>query len=391
MTAGLAKKFAITIILLTGVIRLTAQTIYVDPDGNDLWSGKISLPNADKTDGPLASLDAARLAVRNLKKSGASGKPITVQIADGTYSIKSPIVFTPEDSGTASAPITYHAAPGAHPIFSGGKQITGFHINSEGLWETEIKKLIPETFFEQLFVNGQRAVRARTPDSGTFEMTNATQTVIRAGNNPRLPDWGRHTAYTKGTDAAELATLSPRALSNVLMVVYHKWDVTRRFISATEDNGKMLISEGRGFKSWNPWKKGVRYHLENYKEALTAPGEWFLDPDGTLLYKPLPGETIDTAAVIASQCDTFVTFKGSPDKKKFVKHITLQGLSFQHGSCRTPSTGFEPQQAAASIAAVIMADGAKNIHITDCGVSHIGTYGGCRRHQNRGSKNQNRQ
>jgi len=375
MTIDFVNKIIVAVIIVTGSIRGTAQTIYVDPNGSDRWSGRISKPNVNKTDGPLASLNAAGTAVRKLKKLKSFENPITVQIADGAYTIKSPVVFTPEDSGTESAPVIYCAAPGARPVFSGGEKITGFRINSAGIWETKIKNLTPDTFFEQLFVNGRRATRARTPDRGTFEMANVGQEVIRQGNNPRLPEWGRHTVYTKGGDAAELAKLTPQAISNVMMVVYHKWDITRRFLSAEEDEGRKLISEGRGFKAWNPWKKGSRYHLENYKEALTAPGEWFLASDGMLFYKPLAGEKIETAEVIAPQCDTFAVFKGRPEKKEFVEYITLRGLSFEHGAYRTPLTGFEPEQAAASIPAVIMADGARNIHISHCSVSHIGSYG----------------
>ncbi len=36
------------------------------------------------------------------------------------------MVFTPADSGTAAAPITYAAYPGEQPVLSGGRAITGW-------------------------------------------------------------------------------------------------------------------------------------------------------------------------------------------------------------------------------------------------------------------------
>ena len=37
-----------------------AAEVFVATGGNDAWSGKLAEPNADKTDGPLASLQRAR-------------------------------------------------------------------------------------------------------------------------------------------------------------------------------------------------------------------------------------------------------------------------------------------------------------------------------------------
>ena len=86
---------------------------HVSPDGNAAWSGRLAKPNAGQTDGPMASLAGARDAIRKLKAQGAVTKPIRVLVADGLYSLTEPLVFTPEDSGTDAAPVTYEAARGA--------------------------------------------------------------------------------------------------------------------------------------------------------------------------------------------------------------------------------------------------------------------------------------
>jgi len=38
--------------------------MYVSTEGNDAWSGKLAQPNAQHSDGPFASLAAARDAIR---------------------------------------------------------------------------------------------------------------------------------------------------------------------------------------------------------------------------------------------------------------------------------------------------------------------------------------
>ena len=61
-------------------------TLYVSPNGNDTWSGKLVQPNEDKTDGPLATLTGARDAIRKLKESTKLPKGnIIVEVQKGEY------------------------------------------------------------------------------------------------------------------------------------------------------------------------------------------------------------------------------------------------------------------------------------------------------------------
>jgi hypothetical protein len=68
----------------------------------------------------ISSLTAARDAARQAHATNPK-EPVTVQIADGTYPISEAITFEPQDSNA-----TYEAAPGAKPVFTGGRKITGW-------------------------------------------------------------------------------------------------------------------------------------------------------------------------------------------------------------------------------------------------------------------------
>ena len=85
---------------------------------------RLSEPNAQSTDGPFATLERARDAVRDLKKSKSTD--IVVLIREGTYQLEETVVFGLEDSGEGDSTITYAAYPGETPVFSSGREIKGW-------------------------------------------------------------------------------------------------------------------------------------------------------------------------------------------------------------------------------------------------------------------------
>ncbi len=356
--------------------------IHVAPGGNDAWSGRAAIPSADRKDGPVATLAGARDAVRRARAQGHAG-PVRVVVADGAYALAEPLVLGPEDGGTAQAPVRYEAAPGARPVFSGGRRIKGFQPGPDGAWQARIPEVASgRWYFEQLFVNGRRAVRARSPNKFWFHLLDVREEPIdRAGG--RRSKRARQTVWLRPEDFEVLARLSPEELKDVNLVVYHNWDNTRRFIERLDPQEKALVTSGEGMKPWNPWRRNSHFILENFRRALDAAGEWFLARDGTLFYKPLPGEDMARAEVVAPVAEKFIVIRGDPAAGRFVEHVTFKGLAFRHAQWITPPGGFEPAQAAAPIEAVVMADGARNVTLEDCEIGHVGIYGiwfrkGCR-------------
>ncbi len=343
-----------------------AADFYLAPSGDDA--------NPGSKEQPFASLSRARDAVRELKSAGPLTEPVRINVSGGVYSITEPLVLSPEDSGTPTAPVTYRALPGERPIFSGGRPISGWQPGPNGVWSV----LIPEVaagqwYFEQLFVNGRRASRARTPNKFYFYIQDVRQEVLEAGS-PRRPKRARQTVRMREDAFDTIAGLAPDELKDVNFVVYHKWDNTRRFVERLDPARQALITTGAGMKSWNAWRRNTRYHLENFIGALDAEGEWFLARDGRLYYKPLPDEDMSKAQVVAPVAEKFLVLEGDAAGGKFVEHVTFQGLSFQHAQWLTPPGGFEAAQAASPIDAVVMADGARHVSIEDCEVGHVGTY-----------------
>jgi hypothetical protein len=349
--------------------------LYVSPEGNDGWSGQSAQVNAGRTDGPVATLERARDLIRQSKKGAELREPVRVVVAGGVYTMAAPFVLAPQDSGTDRSSITYEAAPGAKPVFTGGKAITGFQPDADGAWKARIPDVAAgQWYFEQLFVNGHRAVRARSPNKFYHYMLDVQEETLEKGSGPR-PARARQTVTARPEDLKPLLTLSDRELHDVQMVIYHKWDNTTRFIEGVNEKDSTILTTGEGRKPWNSWGKGDLYHLENFKAALDAPGEWFLSRDGWLYYKPLEGEDMRTAEVVAPVIDKMLLFEGDVPNAKYVENVTIKGLAFLHAEYHMPPGGFEASQAAAPIDAVVMADGARNVTIQDCEFGHFGRYG----------------
>jgi hypothetical protein len=136
--------------------------VHVAPAGDDAADGSRARP--------VGSLIGARDAVRRLRAAGRSG-PVRVVVADGTYRFAEPLVLTPEDGGSAEAPVRYEAAPGAKPVFSGGRKITGFRPGENGLWVADMPGVAAgQWYFEQLWAGGRRAQRAKVPNTNWEEI-----------------------------------------------------------------------------------------------------------------------------------------------------------------------------------------------------------------------------
>jgi hypothetical protein len=353
------------------------------PDGNDRWSGTLARPTSDRTDGPLATLQGARDRLRSIRREGIkASRPITVVIADGTYPVAStgPVVFEPGDGGTAEAPVVYQAQPGARPVFDGGRAITGFTRRPEGLWVAKVPDVAAGRWtFEQLFVNGRRAPRTRTPNQFYYHMLKRVSRAVDPSTGATVPMANR-AFMARVQDLEPLRGLSAQQFHDVNVVVFHSWEVSRHRIAAVDFKTGMVILTGPAPWPFFAWGPNQRYVFENVPKALDQPGEWFLARDGTLTYKPLAGEDPATAHVVAPIADAFIEIKGKPGTGALVEHLAFKGLTFRHSHYLLPPQGHGDGQAAASIPAVIMADGARKVTLADCRIEHTGIYGVWFRH-----------
>jgi len=308
------------------------MVLYVAPNGDDAWSGRLAAPDKNKTNGPFASITRARDAIRKIKKEESGlKKPITVMVREGTYFLSEPITFTPEDSGTKECPITYTVYPGEKVIINGGKII-------KGEWKRYDKKLwmihLPEVkqgrwYFRQLFVNGEPRRIARLPKEGFMKHESTSKQAGGANEGWKIPDPEECTTlvYAKGQLSSSLS------FKNADFTIYHSWDVSQTKAVAHDVATRTL--------RLNPPCHGPvgsfhvqDYIVENIREGMLEPGQWYLDHDaGCVVYWPFEGEDLSKIVIEAGVTGSILQIQGNSETP--VRELHLRNFTIDlTGTCK---------------------------------------------------------
>jgi len=322
---------ALAVLAMSCAAQGAGRTLYVST------SGKIDAPGTREE--PLATLEAARDAIRRIRKS--SGLPkggVTVLIRGGRYFREKAFVLGPQDSGTKDAPITYAACKGEKVIISAGRRIKRWRKQSGNVWAAGLPDVkAGKWYFRQLFVGERRLVRARTPNKGHLTTAGALSKFAApakkhyggyngAGRLRReQPDAFCGFSYREGD-------IRPwKDYRSAEIITFHSWECSWQTIRSI-DQAKRDVHFNTpcrypiGFFSLK-----CRYRIENIAAALDAPGEWYLDRStGTLRYVAREGEDPGKMDFIAPVAEQLVVIAGDAKTKRPVEYVTFRGLSLRH-------------------------------------------------------------
>jgi len=355
------------VLLVFIALALPAEEWFVAPNGNDQWSGQQRAPNAEKADGPFATLARAQQAAR-VARDSATG-PRTITVRGGRYELTTPLTFGPEDSGTADKPVTWRAMAGETPVISGGVRLTGFQRSADGRWTLTIPAVQRgEWTFRQLWVNGERRFRPRLPKDGYHFI----EAELPASDAAKGKGFDRFRYRAGDLDPAW------RNQRDIEVLTFHQWEMSRLRIQSIDAQARTVQFTGRTIsaESWSGLKTGWRYLVENVAEAFDSPGEWYLDPQsGVLTYIPRPGEDLATAEVIAPRADQLLRIDGDAAKNRFVEHLHFAGLTFAHTQWTLKPEGYSFYQAEMIIPAAVTATALRDASFSDCAIIHTGGYG----------------
>ncbi len=253
---------------------------------------------------------------------------ITVLLKNGTYELSTPLILEPSDGGTNGFKVIWKAETPGKVFFSGGKKVTNWKRfdGAKNIYKADVG----DVDFRQIYVNGIKGIRARTPNrtnDSTFapyykvagvNLTNRTLNV-RSG---QISNWAN--------------------LKDVEMVVYAGFYENRYKISSfTTSNITSIISfqspsRDLGFTKPTNYYKNAAYYFENAYELLDAEGEWYLNKtEQALYYKPRAGEIMSRTEVIIPTLETLVLFNGAYNSE--IKNITFDGVVFVHSNWTNPS------------------------------------------------------
>lgn len=333
------------------------KTIYLAPNGVDT--------NPGTKEKPLASLKGARDLVRSL----ATKDTVVVNIASGDYFMTSPLELSAQDS----TPIIFEGV-GDHATFYGGIPIENWEKVNDRLWRAFIPQVETSGLsFEQFFVNGRRAIRARSPNKGFAQVKNVQETILHRGNG-RVADFAIQKILLNPDDISLLQNETPENVKNAVVTFYHKWDVTKKYIDHFDGDSSVIYIRGKGMQPWNGINNMSKYYVENVSSALDSPGEWFLRSDGFVYYIPREDEQLETITAYAPVSEKLISIEGDIENNIFVKDKIFRNLHFKVTAFRMPKHGNDPLQAASTIEASVMVDYAKNIVFENCEFAHTGLY-----------------
>ncbi len=342
-----SKHFSLFPVLLGLFLALSSRlsadgqaSFYVSPTGTgDLCS--LESP---------CSLTAARDHVR--RENDDMAGDITVYLRGGTYQPSEPFELSAEDSGTNEFNITYMAYPEETPILSGGREIIGWTLfdADKNIYRAEVGDLQTR----QLYVNGNRAIRARSDE------------------NPR--GWRKTDTGYVAPDESMASWGNP---ADIEIVAFWEWKSFRCGIDSIE--GRNVTMQQPCWANANIHKEfpiNLPTWIENAYELLDSEHEWYLDEsEGALYYKPAADEDLSTAEVIAPVLETLVSGVD-------VKNVEFRGLTFSYATWLHPSSagGYPSLQAAwhfteikaASLASTYLQRTPGNVTFTN--PQHMGFY-----------------
>ncbi len=365
------------------------NVFYISEKGNDSWSGRQAEPDRNGNDGPFATIAGARDAIRLMRASENPADAVEVRLRGGRYGIEEAVAFDERDSG-----VTYRSYSGEKAVIDAGKRIEGWKavkIGAIDVWMAEIPEVAEgKWYFRELFVNGARRVRPRLPKKGVYRMDGAEDIKDEDDVWVNLFN-GSYAFRYKGDDIKKWTNIS-----DIDIIVDHFWVDERMQIDSIDEDTRTVRCARRSIFVLKDDVTGnySQYFLENVFEALSEPGEWYLDRStGMVYYIPLPGESLVSAEIIAPYATQFVKICGNPDENRFVEALNFKDMAFcssdwfqppvtkafdiegvqialdkGHNVCTTP-------QSAIHVPGTIYMEGARHCSISGCSINHIGWYG----------------
>lgn len=355
-----------------GEYNLKQYDLVVSPDGSDSFSGRLAEVNAERSDGPLKTITAAKQKMREYKSEGVECGDVTVWLRGGRYEITDTIVFTSDDLPN----VTFAAYPGEKPVISGGRPVSEWTeetVNNVPVWTSFV-----EGRFNSLYNENEMLPRTRFPEKGYFKVKaqNSAGAAYTEETTPWSLTLGERAFDAKKSDLQDFNSF--RNITDITVRVLHYWkDEIMGVERYDEDTGTVYCNK---FASMII-KKGDRYFFENVFEALNEPGEWYHDSiSGKLYYVPKAGEDINSTTLYAGCVEKLFDIDG-------VSGISFRGLTLRDTdwhvllpdelmtdngwSCK----GMEHPQAAFNTPAAILIKNAENIVFDACNIINIGFSG----------------
>ena len=259
--------------------------------------------------------DSIPAALASLRASGAPPASRELLLLPGTHRLSAPLFLTAADSH-----VTIRGAAGA--VLSGGVPLN-FTAAGGGLWAAQLPPALLHgaAALSTLYVNGGRRLRARAPNAaggppwsyGALFGDGATFLMEGPLAQCDKPVFGAcpaedATGFFAATRGARAPNASWRLGAGAVVGVAEAWTLEYAPLAAFDGaTGRVsfaapIATPVGAFGTAPGTPCGGRWFLENARDALDAPGEYFVDAvAGRVLYVPLPAEAAAGPAAAAAE------------------------------------------------------------------------------------------
>lgn len=310
------------------------KTIYLSENGLDSGDGSKTSP-----------FKTVKRVVEELEKITPNMMgDIVVSVGSGYYELTETIKMTNAHGGKDGFNVIWRGENKEDkPVISGGTEVTGWEKVSELMWKAPLDGV---DIVRNLYVDDYPAIRARTKYKYTYR---ANYVEEGSGN---LSD-GMY------VDAANFPKVSrPEILESVWEIYWknHRHNVTD--IIYGEDGGQNIIKLQQPL--WNDKvnkndydiREDYKFYLENAKEFLDEPGEFFYDDiEKYIYYYPYKAQDMTTAKTYVGKTEIMFDICGKSGENK-LNGLVFDNLSFKYGAWNYVSeNGLHTRQADYSISA----------------------------------------
>lgn len=333
----LITSFLTLLALLTGMATPTgALDFYIAPHGNDRWSGRLAAPNAAGNDGPFATLERARDAVRTARQEAkGKGASATVLLRAGSYRLAQTFALEAQDGGmSASAPTVYRAYRNEEVRLVGGQEVRDWQPVRD---ELALKRMEPAARGHVLQTDlGAQGIadfgkltsrgfgRPTTPATLELFFQDRPMTLARWPNGD---EWATIQAAPKGPDGGVFTVDSDRLArwtqaDDIWVHGYWNYDWADSYEKvASIDPAAHTISTlpPHGIYGYAP---GRRFYALNLLEELDTPGEYYLDRKTGILYFWPPSDVQKSRTVVSLLETPLITIRNAAN-------IRIQGLTLE--------------------------------------------------------------
>lgn len=305
---------------------------YVSLEGNDGWSGKLAEPNDAKTDGPFASLERAKLALRTAREK-ENEKPWTVVVREGDYELSETLVLTKEDSGTEKGRVTWRTNPGESVRLLGGKRLNHWEkVTEESVLQqlpVEVREKVIQVDLKslglsdfgspkegmELYFKGNPMTLSRYPNEGFVKITGLT------------PGFPKDIRGTKGSTQGDFQFEEERLTTwekekDIWVHGYWFWDwAEEKHRVASIDAASKTLKVVPPYHSYG-YRIGQWFYGFNLLCEIDHPGEYYIDRQRGILYFYPPSE-VTKGAMVVTTLPTLVSMKE-------VSYGTFRGFTLEY-------------------------------------------------------------